>query len=165
MTESAEERTKRKFLSCFDRYDWNTQISIFLVSAEDIPDALDLFQKTRKHLARKIPEDPILWRICSKGVNPSKVYSDYHGTSKTLLSPYLTIFTTKELKPNEAKSLFESLKIGTRIIIKARKLSLAKKHTYQRSIKIQKPHDLTKIFGEKKVKRFGVLNEKLKPKP
>lgn len=160
MTESPEERSKRKFLNYYDQHDWKYQITIFLKSPDDVKNAQELFAKARKHFARKNPDYPTLWRIGVKGVRPQEVFRDYDGDKSIINMPYITFFTTREFDYTEAVALFDNLKVSERFDIRQRSFTGLKPIKYRRSVKNQRPHNLKAPLGEKKINRFGILNPK-----
>jgi len=158
MTESAEERTRRKFLAHFDQHEWQYQIIVFLRSPDDIEDAAELFAKARKHFARKNPNHPILWRTGVKGVIPHQVFPTYKTKERIINMPFLTLITTKEFDHTKAVAQFDGLSVVGRLDIRQRVFAESKRTSYRKAVQKQKSHDLKAVFGDRKINRFGMLN-------
>lgn len=159
MTESSIDRTKRQFIKKLDEHEWSMQVSIFITSADELENALELFQATRSHLARKLPEQPFLWRLAVKRENPAKIFGDsYTGTERSIHAPYLTMFTTDASNAATIKKAFESLNVSSKLKIMVRTVTSGKVASYRSAVKNQDPHDLKKVFGDKHSRRFGILN-------
>lgn len=161
MSETAEEKTTRRFVEKLDQQSWKYQITVFLTSADDIDNALELFQKARKHIARKLPNQTLLWRLCQKQGNPKRIFrSTYTGTATSIVAPYITIFITKPVTSDEFKSLLSGLNIAARLKLSKRNIDDEKVASYRASVKRQAPHNLAKVFGKAAFRRFGTLNQK-----
>src|SRR5690606_33648720 len=66
MTESAEERSKRRLVSYLQAYEWTHQISIFYLSLDESREAILDSQKIRKAIPRAWKDQAFLWVLRTK---------------------------------------------------------------------------------------------------
>lgn len=140
MSESSEERTKRKFLNQLKNYDWRVQVSLF---GHDTPENThELFKYAKTVLRRSSPDQPYLVRLQLKR----------HRDSKRLHA-YLSCLTIQKLDSETVALITKTgLKVKQRVITKKKIESIGS------TIKKQNPHDLSLYFGDIPVKRYTVLN-------
>ncbi|MFG0852097.1 hypothetical protein ACF8R4_18515 [Pseudomonas sp. FYR_2] len=146
--ESSEDKTKRKFANYLLAPIWNYQYSVFYETPEDSKNLL-IDQKTfRQELGRKFADQPFLIRVQS-------LQSPRRGNVR---QAYLTMYTTSKvagLQELADKCFPVTMKVVYRRVtpdwceVKANK------------ILSQRPHDLTKLFGDVRVRRYGVINKRL----
>ena len=145
MTETAEQRTKRRFIEYLDMTEWEYQYSFFYQCAMDarefaLVDAAKLKEKLRR--TRSLQSQPFLYRLCLYKSNA------FH-----------TVFTTKKVDQILLKSLVEKVaKVEIRIM--GREITSWKIEKYKRAVSKQRPHDLKGFFGDKKINRIALLNIK-----
>jgi hypothetical protein len=181
MTESAEDRSKRKFIKHLTSADWNYQVTVFYKTEEaSKANAIEDSKKLRKMLGKEFNQYPWLYRLCllhrKFGVSYETSIDEETGeitTEKThyeIEEPehiaYHTFFTTSGQFPrsrlDKIKRLMTSC-CGAVVNIRGqnrfsgsyREDDLAR---YIGSIKTQKPHNLTKYFGTNP-HRFSLINE------
>ncbi|WP_236182279.1 hypothetical protein [Pseudomonas sputi] len=146
MSESSEDKTKRKYLAVLRSYQWSYQHSIFYDDPEQSHALLDHMVKFKQTLRRRCPDQPFLIRVqmLKKGGRP--------------LQAYLTIFTTEKVEDlrNMANKVFPTV-----MNVLGKKLSTEKLDQIATAIEKQKPHDLSKLFGKQGVNRWSVLNKHL----
>lgn len=145
MTETAEERTKRQFNQYIELGIWTHQYSFFYQSAEDarahaLSDAPKLKEKLRKTTALK--DQPFLYRLC--------LYRD---------NAYHTIFTNKPVEEQLLYSIiFKVSEADFKVV--GREVPDWKIEKYKRAVAQQKPHNLKRFFGGKKINRIALLNKR-----
>ncbi len=161
MSESPEDRSKRRFLEHLDSHQWTYQVSIFLNYYGDKEHSLDVFDSVRSRIARVYKEQPFLWRLAAKGGLPPSYFKDEEdiGLAK-VTSPYLTLFTDTSIPKKEIKHIIDKMPGDFELRVKVTALSEDKINSYRRAVKKQKPHNLKAIYGDRKINRFGVLNGK-----
>lgn len=143
MTESAEQRTKRRFNEYLGLTKWTYQYSFFYQDSSDaracaLDDATKLKEKLRR--TKALRTQPFLYRLCLYRANA------FH-----------TIFTTKPIDLELLESVM--LKVNhLEIRVVGRSLSAEKIENYRRSVNAQRPHNLISFFGDKKINRIALLN-------
>lgn len=144
MSETSEEKTKRKYLAVFRTYQWSYQHSIFYDDPEQSHALLDDMVRFKPILRRRCPDQPFLIRIqtLKKGSAPHQAY--------------LTIFTTKKVEDlrGMANKVFP-----TTMNVLGKTLSVEKHDQIARAIEKQKPQDLSKVFGVVGSNRWTILNK------
>ena len=75
-----------------------------------------------------------------------------------MLQAYLTIYTTVET--DEIRELAADY-FGADVNIKGREVTVRQCNNKARKILTQRPHDLTKLFGSVRIRRYGVINKHL----
>lgn len=145
MTESAEQRTKRRFREYLDLTDWTYQYSFFYQCSEDarefaLSDATRLKEKLRR--AKSLRSQPFLYRLCLYQANA------FH-----------TVFTTKPIDLNYLQALIEKAS-KCELKVAGRAVSEWKIERYKNSVYTQRPHNLVGFFGDKKINRIALLNAK-----
>lgn len=145
MTETAAERTKRQFNQYIDLGIWTHQYSFFYQSAEDarmhaLNDASKLKEKLRRATALK--DQPFLYRLC--------LYRE---------NAYHTIFTNKPVDEQLLYSIFFKVS-AVDFKVAGREVADWKIEKYRRAVTEQRPHNLKRFFGDKKINRIALLNKK-----
>lgn len=146
MSESSEEKTKRKYLTVLRGYQWSYQHSVFYDDPEQSHALLDHMVRFKQVLRRRCPEQPFLVRIqtLKKGAAPHQAY--------------LTIFTTKKVE--DLREMTNKV-FPTTMNVMGKRLSVEKLDQIARAIEKQKPHDLSKVFDKAGINRWSVLNKHL----
>ena len=146
MSESSEEKTKRKYLTVLRGYQWSYQHSVFYDDPEESHALLEHMVRFKQILRRRCPDQPFLVRIqtLKKGSDPHQAY--------------LTIFTTKKVEGlrEMANKVFPTI-----MNVMGKRLSAEKHDQIARAIEKQKPHDLSKLFDKAGINRWSVLNKPL----
>jgi hypothetical protein len=143
--ESSEDKTKRKFAAYLRKPIWTIQYSVFYVDRPGSNQLLVDQKVFRRELKRKFPNQPFLVRVqtLQRGA---------------VLQAYLTLFTTQEA--DGIKELAERY-FPAEIRVPSKKLTVEQCELKAHKILTQKPHDLTKMFGQVRVRRYGVINKQL----
>lgn len=164
MSESPEQKSKRKFVEYFVEGSWNYQTTLFLDSVADVENALELFAEARKKINRKI-KGPVLWRIGVKN-RQQKLFNDWDGkASGNISAPYLTFFTEEELGEDVLFNLLGKNFPSGSTRLKSRTLNEEKLQSVRSAISNQRPHNLESVFKKKGVQRYGLLNSDKKVDP
>lgn len=143
--ESSEDKTKRKFVAHLRKPIWKLQYSVFYVDRTESNRLLEDQKVFRRELKRKFPNQPFLVRVqtLQRGATPQA---------------YLTLYTTQ--KADGLKELAERY-FPTEINVPVRELSVEQFEVKAHKILTQKPHDLTKLFGQVRIRRYGIINKHL----
>lgn len=143
MTESAEDRSKRKFCDHLTSYEWTSQISAFYEDQDvAIESVIIEGAKLRKALARAFPESVFLWRLMIK-----------HRSGQGPF-PYWTAFTTESMNRKDLTRYFKKLGCNPSV----RKVTEEKVASFGRAVMTQRPHDLNRVLGDRKINRFSLVN-------
>lgn len=144
MSETPEEKTRRKLSRLLSDHKWTYQYSVFYREIENCSDLISDSNKIKKSLRTKYPELPFL--VC---------YRTLYRKERGGLQAYLTIFSTTKIQNFNklANKAFEN-----RVTTRGRDLSQEKLERITSTIKNQKLHDLKKYFG-KQVRRYSLLNK------
>lgn len=155
MSEASEEKSKRIYLHLLRDYQWSYQHSLFYDDLKESTALLDDMVRFKQELRRKCPDQPFLIRIQLH--NRKTVHNPDGG-----LQAYLVILTTKNADKPIRESADKAMSAPCNVI--SMSLSPGKLARAASAIKVQKPHDLKRLFGKEKINRFTVLNKnKLKP--
>lgn len=146
--ESSEDKTKRKFAKYLLDLEWNYQYSIFYETPEDSTTLLTDQKLLRKELGRKFPNQPFLVRI-------QTLKSHRWGN---VLQAYLTLYTTQKM-PEFFELVDRYFPAPVNVVY--RQLTERRRAVKAQKILNQKPHDLVKMFGKVRIRRYGVINKHL----
>lgn len=163
MTETAEQYSKRKFISYLKNYDWNYQYSVFYTSMEDSQQAIEHGKVLRKLLVKYYSEAPFLWRLCLREVSTEKFSEYYEGmdtAKKTAVVPFHMLLTKgKQLMTEELGDLVED-NMGWDPFIMKRPFSIWRILSYVETVSKEAPYDLQSYFNnDGKINRFSMLNK------
>ena len=144
MSETSEDKTKRRYLAVLRGYQWSYQHSIFYADPEQSHALLDHMVRFKQTLRRRCPDQPFLIRVqtLNKWGRP--------------LQAYLTFFTTKKVE--DLQEMAEKV-FPANMNVRGRTLSVEKHGTIARAIEKQKPQDLSKVFDKVGMNRWSVLNK------
>lgn len=157
MSETSEDKSKRKYLHLLNTYEWNYQHSLFYQEPEDSKSLLDDMIKFKQSLRRRCADQALLIRI---QLLRKKTTHNPNGTEQA----YLTILSTENIKPSIKEAA--ELTMSSPCNVATKRLSAEKHTTIASAIKSQKPHNLERFFGKQKINRFTILNRyKTKEKP
>lgn len=154
MSETTQDKTKRKLLHALHTYPWSYQYSIFFDESEDSIYLLDELPIFKKALRRVFPAEAMLLHVrllkASNHPIPRKTQA------------YVSIFTLNKLDATRLNSIMEKC-ISDQTRLLCRKISPSKLNRTINSIQKQSLHNLVKFFGEKKVNRYALLNKAYLP--
>jgi len=143
VSESSEEKTKRKYLTVLRGYQWSYQHSIFYNDPNESHALLEHMVRFKQILRRRYPEQPFLIRIqtLKKGSAPHQAY--------------LTLFTSNKVE--DLREIANKVFPVTMNVL-GKKLSAEKLDQLAEAIDNQKPHDLSKVLNKAGINRWSVLN-------
>ena len=144
VTESSEDKTKRKLSKLLLDYDWQHQHSVFYRDIEESINLIDNGNKLKKILKKKLPTSPFL--VC---------YRTLYRKDRGGLQAYVTIFSTAQIKKFQ-KIAMEAF--GNGIATRGRGLSPEKLQHTESALKAQRLHDLEGFFG-RKIRRYSIINK------
>jgi hypothetical protein len=146
--ESSEDKTKRKFANYLIAPIWNYQYSVFYETPEDSKNLLVDQKSFRQELGRKFADQPFLIRVQS-------LQSPKRGNVR---QAYLTMYTTGKLAGlQELADKFFPVAVN----VVYRRVTPDWCEVKANKILNQRPHDLTKLFGDVRVRRYAVVNKRL----
>ena len=145
MSETSEEKTKRKYLTVLRGYQWSYQHSVFYDDPEQSLGLLEDMASFKQMLRRRCPDQPFLIRV--QALKKGAVHQ-----------AFLSIITTAKVDDlrEMANKVFPSV-----MNVLGKKLSVDKLDQIARAIEKQKPHDLSKLFDKTGINRWSVLNKHL----
>ncbi|NWA44704.1 hypothetical protein HX793_22280 [Pseudomonas reactans] len=147
MSETSQDKTKRKYLSLLREHQWSHQYSVFYddltLSNRLLTDKEPFLQSLRK----QFPDQPFLVRIQTKAGN---------GRGDKTLQAYLMILTTA--RSDGLKEIVDESFTSTMNVM-SKKLVGLKPYTIASAIEKQKPHDLHMVFGDIRIRRWSLLNK------
>ncbi len=159
MTETAEKKTKRKYLELFRTNEWTHQTTIFYKSLETSKQAANHSAKLKKNLSRAF-KFTMLHRIQLKGNTDTNLLDDVKD-KKYVTTAYHTFFSLEPFDKNRLEKIAVKA-LDSDVNIKSRKLEQHKRESIAESIQKQNPHNLNRFFKEsnmKKIHRFSLLNK------
>ena len=145
MSETSEDKTKRKFVAHLRKPIWTIQYSVFYVNPAESYKLLEDQKRFRREMKRKFPEQPFLVRVQT------------HRKGKTHQA-YLTFYTTQKSDGVEelAKRYFSS-----EVKVVSQPLTVEGCESKAGTILKQGLHDLEKVFGQVRIRRHDVINKHL----
>ena len=143
MSETSEDKTKRKYLTVLRDYQWSYQHSIFYKDAELSHALLDDMVRFKQVLRRRCPDQPFLIRV--QALKKGAVHQ-----------AFLSIITTAMVEDIEgiANKTFPAA-----MNVRGRRLSAERLSQQGHVIEEAKPHDLSKLFDKAGINRWSVLNQ------
>jgi hypothetical protein len=143
MSETSEDKTKRKFVAHLRKPIWTIQYSVFYVNPAESYRLLEDQKRFRRELKRKFPDQPFLVRVQT------------HRKGK-IHQAYLTLFTTQKVDGIEelAKRYFP-----LEVNVANQPLTVEECESKANTILTQNLHDLTKLFGTVRIRRHDVINK------
>lgn len=147
MSESSEDKTRRKILKLLTDHPWSRQYSIFYKNREDSENLIRDLPRFKKELRRKFATIPFLLQ--------TRLYKP-KGSVKPFA--YVTIFTIDTIHFSKFEEIADSVfdhpvRAVTRYFREEKKISTLNK------IKTQKLHNLSGFFNTKKINRIHLLNK------
>lgn len=143
MSESSEEKTKRKYLTVLRGYQWSYQHSIFYDDPEQSIALLGDMVLFKQMLRRKCPDQPFLIRV--QALKKGAIHQ-----------AFLSIITTAKVG-----SLGEiaNKAFPAKMNVIGRRLSAERLSQQASVIEESKPHDLSKLFDKTGINRWSMLNK------
>jgi hypothetical protein len=147
MSETTDDKTKRKYLALLTENQWSHRYSVFYADPAMSKNLLTDMVEFKQALRKRYPDQPFLIRIQMKagGLNGDKT-----------LQAYLTILTTAS---SEGLKVVAHDTFSSEVRIPRGKVSTAKLASMASAIYKQRPHDLSKVFGDVRVRRWTLLNK------
>jgi hypothetical protein len=143
VSESSEEKTKRKYLTVLRGYQWSYQHSVFYDDPEQSHALLDDMVKFKQVLRRRCPDQPFLIRV--QALKKGAVHQ-----------AFLSIITTAKVE--DLRGIANKTFPATMNVV-GRRLSAERLSQQARVIEKAKPHDLSKLFDKAGINRWSVLNK------
>lgn len=145
MSETSEEKTKRKYLTVLRGYQWSYQHSVFYDDPEQSLGLLEDMASFKQMLRRRCPDQPFLIRV--QALKKGAVHQ-----------AFLSIITTA--KVDDLREIANKT-FPAKMNVIGRTLSVEKHDSIARAIEKQKPQDLSKLFDKAGINRWSVLNKRL----
>lgn len=165
MSETSEEKTKRRFITNYNNDYFTTQISIFYLHSYDGLKALKHKLTVTNLVRRTYPEQCFLYRLCLTTTD-TKHLDDLRDTQPSqgeVLMGYHTFFTNNKIDSERLTRALNKRLDGS-VRVTQRLLSGRKKLFYTSSFKKGELHDLHSYFGiTGQIKRLSTLNKKHLP--
>jgi hypothetical protein len=143
VSETSEEKTKRKYLTVLRGYEWSYQHSIFYDDPEQSLGLLKEMVSFKQMLRRRCPDQPFLIRV--QGLKKGAVHQ-----------AFLSIITTAKVDDlvEIANKTFPA-----KMNVVGRRLSAERLSQQASVIEEAKPHDLSKLFDKSGINRWTLLNK------
>lgn len=169
MSESAEEKTKRRFVECANLGIWNYQYSFFHNNPDTAKDFAERDKQGLKRILSRKFKQPFLYRLClSKRGRTVVEHADEdtgeiisHIRSNGELVPYHMFLTTKKLPTGFWDDIKDRFDVDLDMAYRTKSSDQVEK--YAQAVLKQKPHNLKRFFGDKKINRIALLNVALIP--
>ena len=143
MSETSEEKTKRKYLTVLRGYRWSYQHSIFYDDPEQSLALLEDMAPFKQMLRRRCPDQPFLIRV--QALKKGAVHQ-----------AFLSIITTA--KVDDLRGIVSKAFPASMNVV-GRRLSDERLSQQARVIEKAKPHDLSKLFDKAEINRWSILNK------
>ena len=143
MSETSEDKTKRKYLTVLRDYQWSYQHSIFYKDAEQSHALLGDMVRFKQMLRRRCPDQPFLIRV--QALKKGAVHQ-----------AFLSIITTAKVEDLQGVA---NKAFPAKMNVVGRRLSAERLSQQARVIEEAKPHDLSKLFDKAGINRWSVLNK------
>lgn len=145
MSETSEEKTKRKYLTALRGYQWSYQHSVFYDDPEQSLGLLKDMVSFKQMLRRRSPDQPFLIRV--QALKKGAVHQAFLSI--------ITIAKVDDLGDIANKTF------PAKMNVVGRRLSAERLSQQARVIEEAKPHDLSKLFDKAGINRWSVLNRQL----
>lgn len=146
MSESTEEKTKRRYVRPLLCYPWIYQTSVFYQTSEESLTLIEDMNLIKPKISAAYPTVAFMVRVQLK----------YQTRVRSRIA-LASILSTAEV-PDLANEIMAWL-AHRHIETSRKRVTVLKRKTMARSIKTQEPHDLTSFFRMAKVNRFTFLNK------
>lgn len=165
MTESAEEKRKRRLIDSLENYQWKYQYSIFpdvdywdKELAEDSTEytITDGVTKLREKLREKFLDTGMLFELRRSNVKEKTQFKRKRNWQKV----YATLHTTKELNDVKLVEVLESVYHPDDYHCSSREVIQEKIDSSIKTIKNQKLHKVVLARDGKEFNRFSIINKK-----
>jgi hypothetical protein len=143
VSESSEEKTKRKYLTVLRGYQWSYQHSVFYNDFEQSQGLLVDMVSFKQMLRRRCPAQPFLIRV-----QALKKGADHQA--------FLSIITTAKVEDLQG---IANKTFPAKMNVMGRQLSAERLSRQARVIEEAKPHDLSKLFDKVRINRWSILNK------
>lgn len=161
MTETSQEKTKRKTVEILSSDQWSYQLSIFYRCFSNRLLALEHKEKVTRVLKRLNPEQTMLYRLCLYNA-PHEHLDDINDNDLlTERMPYHAIFSPFPFDQDEseiAKALSKAT--GVTISVLKRSFKGGLKRRYLSAIKAGELHELKEYFTTNRVRSYYLINRK-----
>lgn len=145
MSETSEDKSKRKYLKVLKENEWSYQYSVFYDDPVQSVNLLDDMVAFKRYLRRQYKDQPFLFRI-----------QTHMHKEKKVLQALLTLFTTVKLTGFDELT---NKAFPSPMNTQSRRLTDDKLASMVGSIEKQKSHDLSKIFNKVGQNQWGILNK------
>lgn len=149
MSETSQDKTKRKYIALLKENQWSYQHSVFYDDLKLSNQLLTDKERFLQTLRKQFPDQPFLVRIQTKMGN---------GRGEKGLQAYLMILTTN--RSDGFKEIADK-SFASKMNVRSKPLVGLKPFTIADAINNQKPHDLTRVFGDVRIKRWTLLNKEM----
>ncbi|WP_448123656.1 hypothetical protein [Pseudomonas veronii] len=143
MSETSEEKTKRRYLAVLRGYQWSYQHSVFYDDPEQSLGLLHDMAPFKQMLRRRRPDQPFLIRV--QALKKGAVHQ-----------AFLSIITTAKVE--DLRTIANKTFPATMNVV-GRRLSVERLSQQARVIEEAKPHDLSKLFDKVGINRWSILNK------
>ena len=143
MSETSEEKTKRKYLTVLRGYQWSYQHSVFYDDPEQSLGLLEDMASFKQMLRRRCADQPFLIRV--QALKKGAVHQ-----------AFLSIITTA--KVDDLREIANKT-FPAKMNVVGRRLSAERLSQQARVIEEAKPHDLSKLFDKVGINRWSILNK------
>lgn len=161
MSESSQEKTKRKTLELLSSEQWSYQLSIFYRCFSNRLLALEHKEKITRVLKRLNPDQPILYRLCLFDAPHEHLDDIDDNDLVTERMPYHAVFSSTPFylkEPDLALALTKVTGISLNVLKRSFKGEL--KRRYLSAIKVGELHELKDYFGTNRVRSYYLINKK-----
>ena len=161
VSESSQEKTKRKTLELLSSEQWSYQLSIFYRCFSNRLLALEHKEKVTRVLKRLNPEQPMLYRLCLYNAPHEHLDDIDDNDLLTERMPYHAIFSSDpfSLKESElAEALSQAVGVSLNVLKRGFKGEL--KRRYLSAIKTGELHELKEYFNTNRVRSYYLINKK-----
>lgn len=170
MSESPEDKSKRLYCQYLSLADWRYQYSFFYDDQEIAKEyAIQEGATLRKALARAFKDQPFLYRLAltTYGYKAARGEVDEETgeiiqlpKEKGVVVPFHMFLTTQELNREALGKLLKKQSLGGINTMLYRTRTDDHIRRYGTAVRNQKPHNLKRFFGDKKINRIALLNKK-----
>jgi hypothetical protein len=145
MTESSEQKTKRRYVDLLTNYTWSHQYSIFYDDYQQSTNLLRDIKTFKQRLRRRLPDQPFLTKVAL--LNRDKK-----------LQAYLTMFTTAPAMDWKIEEV-ACASFSSAVNVIQQRVSVASLERAGQTILRERPHNLNRFFGLAKINRYAILNQ------
>jgi pyruvate formate-lyase activating enzyme-like uncharacterized protein len=157
LSESSQDRTKRKFIKILTDHDWEWKFNVMFNSYKEGINSSEKIKSINRSLRKEYSSTAFVYRVVMKRLKRDKFPEEFEWLSSLghVVMPYYCYHCSNKLVLSDIHKIF-SKEFDSHFITQFYPTK-GKIHVYCRAVKKEKPHNIKLVVGDSG-KRYGVLN-------